>query len=224
MGVARGSKEERLLTQLGLLALKGQRAVGDGSPPNAKGLWHEICACTDQVYVMCEAMEAPFRRVCELLLKECEQDPREAFGRYTALEDGGLKDPVRLHEKACDDYVGRFADGVLPEACVTDVLRARAIFTEARRFRKLASVLSRGYRLEIDGKTYRVELLRGKNKFRTLDPTHFRCLLYNLWLTVEWTEGGAIRRQRALCELQVKHRLVLMPYYDEPRPELELRP
>ena len=85
-------------------------------------------------------------------------------------------------------------------------------------------MLSRGYRLEIDGKTYRVELLRGKNKFRTLDPTHFRCLLYNLWLTVEWTEGGAIRRQRALCELQVKHRLVLMPYYDEPRPELELRP
>ena len=155
-------------------------------------------------------MQAPFRRVCELLLEECEQDPRETFGRYTALEDGGLKDPIRLHEKAIDDYGGRFDDGVLPEACVTDVLRARAIFTEARRFRRLAAVLAKGYRLELDGRTYRLELLRGKNKFKALDPTHFRCLLYNVWLSVEWVdEGGVPRRQRALCELQAHHLLVL---------------
>lgn len=35
----------------------------------------------------------------------------------------GLVEPVRLHEAAIDNYSTRFADGVLPEACVSDVLR-----------------------------------------------------------------------------------------------------
>ena len=35
-----------------------------------------------------------------------------------------LKDPVRIYEKAQDDYAGDFKDGVVPEACVVDVLRA----------------------------------------------------------------------------------------------------
>ena len=36
-----------------------------------------------------------------------------------------FKDPVRIVTKAGDEYRNRFDDGVLPEACVTDVVRAR---------------------------------------------------------------------------------------------------
>ena len=34
------------------------------------------------------------------------------------------QDPVRLHEKACDEH---FDEGVLPEAFVSDVMRARLV-------------------------------------------------------------------------------------------------
>ena len=42
-----------------------------------------------------------------------------------------------------------------------------------------------------------MELVRGKNKFRALDPTHLRMMLYNLELVVEWRDeatGCAPRR------------------------------
>ena len=60
--------------------------------------------------------------------------------RATAAATAVLPLQVRTHEKAVDDYSPRFDDGVLPEACVTDVVRGRAVFTEAKRFRRLAQV------------------------------------------------------------------------------------
>jgi hypothetical protein len=38
---------------------------------------------------------------------------------------GELKSPARAHLKAMEEYSDRFQDGELPEACLTDVLRAR---------------------------------------------------------------------------------------------------
>lgn len=119
---------------------------------------------------------------------------------------------MRLHEKALDDYATRFDDGVLPEACVSDVVRARAVFTQAKRFRRLDEALRKGYRfVGDDGRTNRLTLLRGKNKFRTLDPTHLRMMLYNVELLVEWVDEvtGEARKQRCLCELQAHHLLIL---------------
>ena len=45
--------------------------------------------------------------------------------KEAALKMGPLKDPVRVHEKAIDEYAKRFP-GSLAEACVADVLRCRA--------------------------------------------------------------------------------------------------
>ena len=157
-----------------------------------RGPLAEIVARTDELYEVSEAMQPAFARL-QARLHDVGQAIDERYGKYAAFTDGGLKDPVRLHEKAVDDYATRFADGVLPEACVTDVVRARCTFTEAKRFFLLDEALRRGYRFDEDGRTYRMELVRGKNKFRALDPTHLRMMLYNLELVVEWRDEATVR-------------------------------
>lgn len=53
------------------------------------------------------------------------------------------------------------------------MVRARVVFTEAAAFRKLYLVLQKGWREERpDGTVLRLELVRGKNKFQSLDPSH----------------------------------------------------
>ena len=52
-----------------------------------------------------------------------------------------LKDPVRVHEKAMDDYVHDFDDWdddvVIPEACVLDMLRGRGVCKTGSTMRQL---------------------------------------------------------------------------------------
>ena len=222
-------KELRLCTKLGLLVQKyraqqqqqqqqvtreggGGELVAEERAHGAEALWEEIVARTDELYEVSEAMQPAFLRVCRRVFHDVGQAIDERYGKYAAFTDGGLKDPVRLHEKAVDDYAHRFADGVLPEACVTDVVRARATFTEAKRFRLLDEALRRGYRFDEDGATYRLELVRGKNKFRALDPTHLRMMLYNLELVVEWRDeatGCAPRRPPSRLQLYARLRASL---------------
>ena len=98
------------------------------------------------------------------------------------LSPGELKDPVRIHEKALDDYVGDFDDWsddkVIPEACVNDVLRCRVIAEDAAALIKLEQII------KDDLKGF--QLLRTKNKFnaKELSPTHFRCMLNNMKLEI----------------------------------------
>ena len=100
---------------------------------------------------------------------------------------GDLKDPVRVHEKAVDDYAKRFPppDPVPPEACVTDVLRARLICKNGAAMVKLVKLLT-GAMVEVslagNGGKGQLECIRLKNKYRPqdLDPTHFRNCLLNM--------------------------------------------
>ena len=138
-------KELRLCTKLGLLVQKRrapQQLARDGSSGahgtqagahGAEELWREIVARTDELYEVSEAMQPAFLHVCKRVFHDVGQAIDERYGKYAAFTDGGLKDPVRLHEKAVDDYATRFADGVLPEACVT-TWGNRCTFTEAKRF------------------------------------------------------------------------------------------
>ena len=210
--VDRGRAENavKLLYKLALLVKKRRRLEPLRDPPwSAAALWPEICARTDELYELCESCQDHFVRVCRSLIRDgCGQKLFES-GRYAGYMDGGLKDPVRTHEKALDDYAERFGDGVLPEACVTDMVRARVVFTEAAAFRKLYHVLQKGFREERDGTALRLELIRGKNKFRTLDPSHFRNILYNVILHIEWSEGGVKHTRRCICELQAHHLFIL---------------
>lgn len=95
------------------------------------------------------------------------------------LSPGELKDPVRIHEKALDDYVGDFDDwsddNVIPEACVNDVLRCRVIAKDSSALLALEKMIK-------DESLEGFKLLRTKNKFsaKDLSPTHFRCMLNNL--------------------------------------------
>ena len=139
-------KELRLCTKLGLLVQKRrapQQLARDGSSGahgtqagahGAEELWREIVARTDELYEVSEVMQPAFLHVCKRVFHDVGQAIDERYGKYAAFTDGGLKDPVRLHEKAVDDYATRFADGVLPEACVTDVVRARCVHRGKRFF------------------------------------------------------------------------------------------
>jgi hypothetical protein len=121
------------------------------------------------------------------------------------LRFGDLKDPVRIHEKALSDYAGDFDDFddrvVIPEACVIDVLRCRAVCGGAAPILLMQNKLKRGFEAQVDGKVAKLELLRSKSKFRELDPTHFRNILNNLALTYDG--------RRTFVELQVQHRDIL---------------
>ena len=113
---------------------------------------------------------------------------------------------VRIHEKALSDYLDHFDDWddakVIPEACVLDVLRARVVCPNAAGMIALLSDLDKGVHCELeDGQSAQLALIRCKNKFETLDPTHFRNLLNNLKLV----SGG----REAFAEVQVQHAEIL---------------
>ena len=84
-------------------------------------------------------------------------------------------DPVRIHEKAQDDYADRFHDKVLAEACVADVLRSRVVCTSGTAMLHFIELLAKGFEHEIEGgEKALLEIVRLKNKMGTDDPTHFR--------------------------------------------------
>eukprot|EP00966_Prymnesium_polylepis_P223695 5175829-Prymnesium_polylepis.2 len=91
-----------------------------------------------------------------------------------------LKDPVRVHEKALDDYVHDFDDWndalVIPETCVIDLIRGRALCSSSTAMLRLLEEMKRVFYVEVNGKIVRLELLRCKNFFvdgGKKEPTRF---------------------------------------------------
>ena len=158
-----------------------------------------IVARTDEIYLATEDMLDIFKRVVEALA-----DTLQAVGSIE-LRFGDLKDPVRIHEKGICDYSSDFDDfaddTVIPEACVIDVLRGRAVCSSGALMLLLQQELLRGFEVTLDGRTARLELLRAKSKFAEVDPTHFRNILNNLSLT--------FGDRKAFAELQVQQTDVL---------------
>ena len=189
------------------------------APPllSAAELWREIVARTDEVYEVAEEAAPRFEAAVRALFRSLGEDPEARVGAGKAFRPGAMKDPVRLHGKAASDYAARFDDGALPEACVVDVVRGLGVFTNSARFLRMAEALKQGFiMLPTDGDggggggggggAVRLELVRAKNKFRLLDPTHFRQLQFNVAVHWERDDGSAAR---FLCELQVHHRFIL---------------
>ena len=83
-------------------------------------LWEDVIACTDEMYLVYETKQTAVQEALRALVRQAglSTDP-------DSLIFGPLKDPMRLYEKAYDDYAGRFPG--LPTACVTDLLGARVI-------------------------------------------------------------------------------------------------
>jgi Ran GTPase-activating protein (RanGAP) involved in mRNA processing and transport len=80
----------------------------------------DVIAHTDQIYDSVAAGLPFVQPALEQLLASCEGG--------AVIEFGALKDPVRVYEKATDDYSDRFADNATPAANVIDVVRARGLF------------------------------------------------------------------------------------------------
>ena len=139
-----------LMTKLALLMVKRQYQAartrqGDGrSPPKgdkeqrrerqeaarlplATQLWRTICERTDQLYEVNEKLFDLTRTLFNTLIVELGVGKDEY-----KLVFGNLKDPIRCHEKALDDYGDRFShlDNHPAEACVVDVIRSRLIIAE----------------------------------------------------------------------------------------------
>ena len=80
-------------------------------------------------------------------------------------------------------------DGVLPEARVQDVLRARITVPTGLLVIKIVEQLMIGpHKMLYEGKPVFIDTIRVKNKFKNCDPTHFRHFLLNLRLTYHGME------------------------------------
>ena len=156
-------------------------------------LWQEVMACTDEIYEVAERLEPEFRKVLEALVQEAGLPITSE-----SLQFGPLKNPVRIYEKAQDDYQGRFTEG-LTEACVADVVRARVVCHDGQAMCNVLLLLARQFST---GQSH-LELVRVKNKCasKNLDPTHFRNVLVNCQL-----KSG---RACLFVEVQVHHLAVL---------------
>eukprot|EP00242_Pyramimonas_sp_CCMP2087_P002138 CAMPEP_0198232874 /NCGR_PEP_ID=MMETSP1445-20131203/115952_1 /TAXON_ID=36898 /ORGANISM="Pyramimonas sp., Strain CCMP2087" /LENGTH=667 /DNA_ID=CAMNT_0043913561 /DNA_START=14 /DNA_END=2015 /DNA_ORIENTATION=+ len=104
-----------------LAKLTTKRNRKEGIPTSPEALWKQILARTDEIYVVADDMMEVFSVVAKRLVHDSglEED---------ALHIGPLKDPVRVHEKAMDDYADRFP-GEHPEACVADIIRSKVVCT-----------------------------------------------------------------------------------------------
>jgi len=213
---------QNVAERLATLVIKRRRAFNQSTPPpatklgekaldylrkhvpqtTAAALWPRIVARTDQIYLTIEGMLPVYMEVMKCL------------GENAGLDQGdlklapGLKDPVRVHEKALDDYVHDFDDWddsiVIPETCVIDMLRGMAICSNGSTMKLLLDHMVQGFETEVAGKKARVSLLRCKNYFANggkQEPTRFRRMNANLILKYD----GAI----VITELQIHQRAIL---------------
>ncbi len=186
--------EQKIAYKLALLVQKRQTAGTLEKDAMACTMWPTILARTDEIYQAAEKLLPVFVATAKSLLLKADLNPA------TDLLPGPLKDPVRIHEKAIDDYRGRFADGVIPEACVVDVVRCRIVCSTAHGMLMVQRLLD-GFKVMFEGSPATLSLIRAKNKFAQLDPTHFRNILNNLQLS--W------RGINLFVEMQVHHREIL---------------
>ena len=207
-------------TRLALLVMKRKRILLAQSPPTdpkerfafdylqstvphttAATLWPCIVARTDQIYTTIEDMisvfETGMRSLAELV----------GLAMNDLMFAPGLKDPIRLHEKALDDYVHDFKDWddklVVPETCVIDVIRASILCSEGGAMIRMLQAKQRGFEVEVDGKIAKLSLLRAKNSFADggrKEPTRFRRINANVILEYDG--------RRVVTELQLHHRAI----------------
>ena len=176
----------------------------------ATTLWPEIVARTDELYLAAEGGVAHFDRVLRAFCVSVNVDPDAKMGGGKALAVATMKGPVRLHQKACDEYGALVGGGELPEAYVEDLVRARLTLTKGGAFLKIATALQNGYRTEAGGVMLHLELVRALNRFSQLDPTHFRRIVFSCCLNIAHPNGT---RTKLLCELEMHH-LLLLQYHE----------
>ena len=168
-GAEESLRVDHLAVKLGVLALRQ-----DLSPCK---LWEDIWRRTDELYVVTEQCAAVF-----------EQAMRSMLNRAGLSNDGivigPIKDPMRAHEKAMDEYVDRVfepQETFLPEACITDMIRLKAICTNPETMLEIMTTLRKGFEMEIDGVDVRIEFVRIQNNFpSSADAFHFRSFLVNM--------------------------------------------
>ena len=189
-------------TRLALLTFA--RRQGSAATLSPTALWEEIASRTDEVLEVGEVL-LPKAELC--LSQLC----RALQLRKEALSFGSLKDPVRLYEKAVNDYSDRAWP---PEAAVFDVLRCRIVVNDTSKFVPLLQKLAAGgggadgklvevFATTIDGEPARLESVRIKNFFdpATPDPTRFRRFVFNARLSVG--------RASMHVEIQCHHQKIL---------------
>ena len=98
------------LVKLAKLSCKTQ--IG---PPE---LWAEITRRTDEIYVVTEELLPVFEAAARELRTTVVNgdDENTDSSESDSVTIGPMKDPIRIHEKAQDDYKDRFEDGEMPEA------------------------------------------------------------------------------------------------------------
>ena len=99
---------------------------------NASNMWDRICSRTDEILEVAEIIKPFFDEVVEKIIGDTGQ---------CHAEFGPLKDPLRIHEKAQNDYSKRFSDNELPESIVFDVVRATIVADTVNTFAEIFDVL-----------------------------------------------------------------------------------
>mmetsp|Transcript_2992 Transcript_2992/g.8957 ORF Transcript_2992/g.8957 Transcript_2992/m.8957 type:complete len:1166 (+) Transcript_2992:1503-5000(+) len=167
----------------------------------ATQLWPRIVARTDQIYETVEGLLPIFMAATRHIARSA------GLAEADLMFASGLKDPVRVHEKAIDDYLHDFDDWdddrVIPETCVIDMIRGSVLCSDGMAMLAFLTALRQGFELAIDGKKARLSLLRCKNKFADggkHEPTRFRNILTNIILDYDG--------RRAFTELQIHHRAI----------------
>lgn len=220
---ALGGGGERLAAKLGLLVQKRRQlllrgvvsdpterrlveAVRSAAPAtSAAALWPLIVARTDEMYGALEGLQRVFVRAMQALALKVGLSPEKEL-----IFPEELKDPVRIHEKALDDYLFDFDDFdesvVIPEACVIDVLRCRAVCRSSATLIRLQHALQKGFTTVVQGSQTKLSLVRCKNKFASahLNPTHFRSIINSLLL-----EHSDNQKKVGFAEIQLHHASIL---------------
>ena len=180
-------------------------------------LWSKVMSGTDQLLTVAEHFKPLFEKTVEALCKdvteELEKTMKDASQDLSYdLVIGPLKDPVRVTEKAADDYATRFVD-LIAECNVVDVIRARLVCSSGTQMKDFLKKIAEDYETEIDGQKVKLTLARVKNKFssKDSDPSRFRNVLLNLQLhSNAVTENGQTKYKNFhFVELQVHHKLIL---------------
>jgi len=137
------------------------------TPPLTQSSLWELIVATDEMYSIAEKVHPKLEaEVRKLLCSDANIEGK--------LEFAPLKDPVRVFEKALDDYWDRFSDDVPATACVTDIIRCHFLCRALEPVAQVAKVLIHGH-----SRPPWLMLVRAKNKFRELDSAHFRNMLFN---------------------------------------------
>ena len=169
------------------------RSAAGHNVGDAEMEWQRIVERTDEIYVVAELLQPVFVAAMKNLVKES--------GRGE-VHPGPLKDPVRVVQKAENDYARRFQTNDAPEACVGDMLRAKILCPTASDFVAVVEMLQgEGYKFKHGAGEAKLELIKMNNYFQKSDPNHFRRINAFLLLTC----GDA----RISIEIQIHHKVLL---------------